>query len=89
LLPTTAKIFLALLPQHRKLIGVVAFNADHFSTLLPTMWKSTLISVHVFFCIVAYNANNFSFHVVDHSVEKCCIHSGKIIGVVSNKAEKY
>jgi hypothetical protein len=38
------------------MIGTVAYNTDHFSTLLPATQKSTLISVHVFFCIVAYTA---------------------------------
>jgi hypothetical protein len=45
-------------PQRRKIFGVVAFNTNYCSVLLPTMQKSTLISVHVFFCVVAYTAKN-------------------------------
>jgi hypothetical protein len=34
---------------HRKIIAVVAYNADNFSALLPTKRKSTLILVHMCF----------------------------------------
>jgi hypothetical protein len=52
LLPTKPETFWCCCSQHRKIIIVVAYNADHFSSLLPTMRKSTLISVHVCFSVL-------------------------------------
>ncbi len=51
--------------------------------------KDSNFSSFVFFCVVAYNADNFS--VVDHSAEKSLAllpTQRKIIGVVANNAEK-
>ncbi len=79
-------------PQHgkKKIIGAVGFNANDFSTLLPTMRKSALISVNARFSALL-PITVIIFYIVDHSAEKdwcCCLHSGKIIGVVDNNAEK-
>jgi hypothetical protein len=62
------------------MIAVVAYNADNFSALLPTTRKSTLISVHVCFSALLPTTpiNDWCY----------CLHSGKIIGVVDNNAEK-
>ncbi len=60
LLPVTPKIFQHCGPQRRKIIGIFAYNAEHYSAFLPTTWKSTLISVCVFFCDVAYTAEKLS-----------------------------
>jgi hypothetical protein len=62
------------------MIGVVAYNADNFSTLLPTMQKSTVISVHLCFSALLPTTP---------IVFPCCgPQRGKLIGVVAYTAEK-
>jgi hypothetical protein len=52
LLPKMLIIFQHCCPQGRKIVAVVAYNVDNFSTLLLTMLKSTLISVHMCFSVM-------------------------------------
>jgi hypothetical protein len=80
LLPTTAKVFERCCPQRRKIIGVVAYNGDNFSALLPTMRKSTLISVHVHFSALLPTTP---------IIFLCCgPQRGKMIAVVAFTTEK-
>jgi hypothetical protein len=80
LLPTMPIIFQRCCPQRRKLIGVVAYNADNFSTLLPTTRKSTVISVHM--CFSALLPTTAIIFL------RCGPQRGKMIGVVAYIAEK-
>jgi hypothetical protein len=62
------------------MIGVVAYNADNFSTLLPTKRKSTVISVHI--CFSALLPTTLI-------IFPCCgPQRGKMIGVVAYTAEE-
>jgi hypothetical protein len=74
------------------MIGDVAYNANNFSPLLPTTWisKYSNFTSCVFFCIVAYNADNFAAlsTTARKNDRRCCLHSRKIIGVVAKNAEK-
>jgi hypothetical protein len=62
-------------------IGVGAYNADNFSTLLPTTRKSTPISVHVCFSALLPTTPIIFQH--------CGPQRGKMIGVVAYTAENY
>jgi hypothetical protein len=62
------------------MIGVVAYNADNFSTLLPTMRKSTVISVHICFSAL--------LPTTPIIFPRCGPQRGKMIGVVAYTAEK-
>jgi hypothetical protein len=64
----------------QKMIGVVAYNTDHFSTLVPTTWKSTSISVHVCFSALLPTTAIILPH--------CGPQRGKMIIVVAYTAEK-
>jgi hypothetical protein len=81
LLLTTAKIFQRCCPQRRKIINVVAYNAEKYSNF----------SSCVLFCVVAYNADSFStlWATARKNDCCCCLHSGKIIGIVANNAVKF
>jgi hypothetical protein len=61
------------------MIGVVAYNADNFSTLLPTTRKSTLISVHVYFSALLPTTPIIFL--------RCDPQRKKMIGVVAYTAE--
>jgi hypothetical protein len=61
------------------MIGVVAYNADNFSTLLPTTRKSTLISVHVYLSALLPKTPII--------VPRCGPQRRKIIGIVAYTAE--
>jgi hypothetical protein len=78
--PTTQKILQPCSPQRRKMIGVVAYNANNFSVLLLTTQKSTLISVFV--CFSALLATLLIIFPI------CGPQSRKIISVVAYTAEK-
>jgi hypothetical protein len=80
LLLTTPIIFLRCCPQRRKIIGVVAYNADNFSALLPTTRKSTLILVHM--CFSAFLPTTQIIFL------RCGPQRRKMIGVVAYTAEK-
>jgi hypothetical protein len=62
------------------MIGVVAFNSNHFSALLPTMWKSTIISVQVCFSVL--------LPTMPIIFPLCGLQCGKMIIVVAYTAEK-
>jgi hypothetical protein len=62
------------------MIGVVAYNADNFSTLLPTRWKSTVILVHICFSALLPTTPIIFL--------PCGPQRGKMIGVVAYTAEK-
>jgi hypothetical protein len=62
------------------MIGVVAYNADNFSTFLPTTRKSTVISVHM--CFSAFLPTTPIIFL------RCGPQRGKMIGVVAYTAEK-
>jgi hypothetical protein len=62
------------------MIRVVAYNADNFSTLLPTMRKSTVISVHVCFSAL--------LPTTPIIFTRCGPQRRKIFGVVAYTAEK-
>ncbi len=61
-----------------------------FPRCCPQRGKRFYFSSSVFFCVVAYNADNFSvlWTTAQKNDRCCCLHSGKIIGVVANNAEK-
>jgi hypothetical protein len=80
LLPTTPIIFLRCGPQRRKIIGVVAYNADNFSALLPTTRKSSLILVNM--CSSALLPTTQIIFL------RCGPQRRKIVGVVAYTAEK-
>ncbi len=63
------------------MIGIVVYNADNFSVLLPTTGKSGLISVHErFSALLPFTLMIFP----------CCRpQRGTMIGVVVYTAEKY
>jgi hypothetical protein len=61
------------------MIGVVAYNADNFSTLLPTTRKSTVISVHICFYALLPTTPVIFPH--------CGPQRRKMIGVVAYTAE--
>jgi hypothetical protein len=63
------------------MIGVVAYNANNFSTLLPTTRISTLISLHVYFSVL--------LPTTPILFPRCRPHRGKMIGVVAYTAENY
>jgi hypothetical protein len=67
-------------PQRKKIIGVVAYNGDNFSALLPTTRKSTLISAHVHFSAL--------LPTMPIIFLRCGPQRGKMIGVVAYTAEK-
>ncbi len=70
LLSIMTKNFKCCCPQHgKKIIGAVGFNANDFSTLLPTMRKSALISVNACFSALL-PTTVIIFYIVDHSAEK-------------------
>jgi hypothetical protein len=81
LLPTTPIIFQRCRPQHRKMIGVVAYNDDNFSTLLPTTQKCTIISVHMCFSAL--------LPTTPVIFPRCGPQRGKMISVVAYTAEKF
>jgi hypothetical protein len=66
------------------MIGVVAYNGDHFLRCCIQCRKVSKFQSCVFFCIVAYNADNF--YVLWTTARKndwlCCLHSGNFISVV-------
>jgi hypothetical protein len=62
------------------MIGVVAYNADNFSTLLPTTQKSTLILVRM--CFSALLPTTLIIFL------RCGPQRGKIICNVAYTAEK-
>jgi hypothetical protein len=62
------------------MIGVVAYNANNFSTLLPTTRISTLISLHVCFSALLPTTPIIFL--------RCRPQRGKMIGVVAYTAEK-
>jgi hypothetical protein len=73
-------IFLRCCPQRRKIIGVVVYNADNFSMLLPTTRKSTLILVHMCFSALLPTTLIIFLH--------CRPQRRKMIGIVAYTAEK-
>jgi hypothetical protein len=62
------------------MISDVAYNADHFFALLPTTWKSALISVHACFSPL--------LHTTLIYFPRCGPQQRKIIGNVAYTAEK-
>jgi hypothetical protein len=62
------------------MIGVVAYNANNFSTLLPTTRISTLISVHV--CFSALLPTTLIIF------PRCRPQRRKMIGILAYAAEK-
>jgi hypothetical protein len=62
------------------MIGVVAYNADNFFTLLPTTRKSTVISVHMCFSAL--------LPTTPIIFPRCGPQRGKMIDVVAYTAEK-
>jgi hypothetical protein len=76
-----AKIFQRCCPQCRKIIGVVAYNGDNFSALLPTKRKSTLI--------ISVNMHFSALLPTTPIIFLCCGPQRiKMIGVVAYTAEK-
>ncbi len=80
LLPTTLNIFPRCCQQCRKMFQVVAYNANHFSTLEATTRKSALISVHVCFSALLPTTQII--------FPRCRPQDGKIICVVAYNMEK-
>jgi hypothetical protein len=62
------------------MIGVVAYNANNLSMLLPTTRISTLISLHVCFSVLLPTTPIIFL--------RCRPQRGKMIGVVAYTAEK-
>jgi hypothetical protein len=62
------------------MISDVAYNSDNFFALLPTMWKSALISVHVCFSALLHTTPIIFVH--------CGPQQGKMISNVAYTAEK-
>jgi hypothetical protein len=61
LLPTTLTNFQRRYPQRRKMIGAIAYNADHFFGIVAyNLEKCSNFSSCVFFCVVAYTAEKLS-----------------------------